>query len=348
MKSVWLEKLAEDGVIRPHVKEAILRDCLGLVMDRDDLAKTAEEIRSAARSMDLEKVASTYADVLIVSWAGMNDFEKVAISSSLLNRASTKAKTLLSKGGLSVDKEMKLRGQAARFRDASAARLNKLKPEEKSYQLEKILSGKNNEISRLEKRLDSLSNRDRENTRQIRDLQNDLRSREKELSQNSQKSKPGLSTALNILRNAAVLAPVAMAGGAGAGLAKHMISLSDKKKLEARLKESFDTAMRMSDPEVEPLYSQPDKARQAFETLSHFAPHVASEPAAARAFMNRIVSYNQGIPTLDVKELTDIERNLAQARPSSTPFMSGFAGGAQALGLGKAVDLSYRSALDND
>lgn len=140
-------------------------------------------------------------------------------------------------------------------------------------------------------------------------------------------------------------ASLGIAGGLGLGLVRHGVAQIDKKELEKKLKKSFEEALRMGPSDQDPLHQDIGKARQAFQTLVHFAPHVACDPSAARAFMNKLVSYDQGILTSDVKDLTEIERNLHQAKGDSTPFMSGFSSGSEAFGLKSGVGAAYKTGL---
>jgi hypothetical protein len=59
--------------------------------------------------------------------------------------------------------------------------------------------------------------------------------------------------------------------------------------------------------------------------------------------MNRLVSYNQGVDLSSVKDLSEIERNMAGKGVS--PFFSGMAAGAKAFGLDKAMEGAVGSAL---
>lgn len=123
---------------------------------------------------------------------------------------------------------------------------------------------------------------------------------------------------------------------AGVGTA-HMIGSSiKKKKLEEQLQKSYADAMRQSDPNREPLHANKEKAQRAFQTLVHFSPQVATDPSAARAFMNSIVSQDLGTHIGTVKELSEIERNLGQVKVPH-PFVEGLREGAQLTGMGKAI-----------
>lgn len=126
--------------------------------------------------------------------------------------------------------------------------------------------------------------------------------------------------------------------GAGAGAVNKILSSVDKKNLERKLDESFRRAVAISDPEKEALHANRDQARQAFNALAHFAPHVALEPQAARAFMSKIVSYDQGMNISDIKDLSEIQRNLTDKKPSN--FISGF------QGTGNQIGEAARDAMD--
>jgi hypothetical protein len=121
--------------------------------------------------------------------------------------------------------------------------------------------------------------------------------------------------------------------GVGIGAAKHLYSKFEEKKVKDQLEESFQKAIALSDENKEPLKADKAKARQAFQALAHFAPNVALQPQAARAFMSKMVSYDLGLLTSDLKDLTDIERNISGARRPSA-FSEGFAGTTRALNLG--------------
>jgi len=147
-----------------------------------------------------------------------------------------------------------------------------------------------------------------------------------------------------ILATMGVVSGVGVVTGLGAGAVNAVSHAMDEAKLKKNLKKSYDEAMRRSDPNREPLHANKDKARQAFETLVHFAPHVAVEPSAARAFMNTIVSNDQGTHISHVKDLADIERNLRGTK-GSNPFLEGLRSGAEAVGLGGTVGGAMRDVM---
>ena len=266
MKSIWLEKLAEDGVVRPEVKEAIYRDCSNLIFNSHTFPKTAGEVFALGEALSLEKLGQAFADSYLIIKEGADDGKlkprKADMGKSLDDRLVRRISKLVSKAQ---------RGSAGRS----------------------IQPG---DVGKL-------------------------------------------------LKNVGILGSVALLGGLGTGAAKHLISMRDQKQLEKGLRSSFDAAMKMSPAEKEPLHDNPAKSRQAFDTLAHFAPHVAVQPAAARAFMNRLIHYDMALQATDVKDLSEIERNLAQARGDHPPFIAGFGAGVDAFGLSQAAGQSYKNVL---
>lgn len=132
-----------------------------------------------------------------------------------------------------------------------------------------------------------------------------------------------------------VLSGIPLVYSAIGGGVKAVNEYRDKKKMESDLETSFQEAVDRSDPDKEPLRANPDKARRAFQALAHFSPRSAAQPEAARAFMSKIVAYDQGINASDVKDLTEIERNIISVTPENA-FISGFknvAGGVGVTGL---------------
>jgi len=111
--------------------------------------------------------------------------------------------------------------------------------------------------------------------------------------------------------------------GAGGGAVNLALAARGQKKLEERLEESFNKAISLSNSEKEPLHDNKEKARQAFNSLAHFAPHVALEPQAARAFMSKIVAFDQGMHVDDIRSLSEIQKNISGSQKTG-PFSKGF------------------------
>lgn len=134
----------------------------------------------------------------------------------------------------------------------------------------------------------------------------------------------------------AIAAGVGATAGVGMGTVNYVNSKLNARNLREELQKSFNEAMKRSHPTDEPLHANKEKARQAFETLVHFAPNVARDPSAARGFMNSMIRYNLGTDPGVVKELSEIERNIASIKPMN-PFVEGFSSGAKMMDMGKSV-----------
>lgn len=115
-------------------------------------------------------------------------------------------------------------------------------------------------------------------------------------------------------------------------------SVSDKikdKKLKENLDHSFREAVNGAPESHKEIFRQDmDKTRQAFGALAHFAPHVALQPHAARTFMKKMIDYYEqgGMNVTDVKELTEIEKNIGNTQKPGS-FSRGFEGGTKFFGV---------------
>jgi len=142
------------------------------------------------------------------------------------------------------------------------------------------------------------------------------------------------------VENMLVTLAIPLLGGIGLGTVKHLVDSRDKKKMEADLTHSFEQAVKGSDPDRDGLLSNKEKARQAFQILAHFSPHVALQPDAARSFMSKIIHYDStgrgAVQVEDIKNLSDIQRNHSGASRSNS-FFSGLEAGSKALGLDSAL-----------
>jgi hypothetical protein len=159
------------------------------------------------------------------------------------------------------------------------------------------------------------------------------------------------STVGQILRNVALVSSIPLLAGVGQGIASEYLASRDSKIMAKKLRTSFDEAMRRSqqdDPNRTggiSLHDDPEGARRAFQTLVHFAPHVALHPDSARSFMTRVLSQGHFIDTPDVKQLTEIERNLSDAGKRS-PFFEGFSSAAGAMGLGEGIRSTIKDTTE--
>jgi len=151
--------------------------------------------------------------------------------------------------------------------------------------------------------------------------------------------------AKQVLTTGAIVSGFSALVGLGTGAINQAADIYKSKQKDAKLRASFMEAMRRSDPGREPLHANKEKALQAFQTLTHFAPHVAADPEAARAFMLNLISMDQGVQVGAIKDLSEIEKNLKTIR-SENPFLKGFQVGAETAGMQGALGDVTKSVLD--
>lgn len=137
--------------------------------------------------------------------------------------------------------------------------------------------------------------------------------------------------------------------GGGAGVIRMGYEKHKENKLKDQLEKSYSSAMsearKSSNPAVQSLGEDREGARKAFQALAHFAPHVAAQPDAAKAFMAKLVSYDQGIMTSDIRDLTEIERNISSSDSGAmAAFGKGFSASGDTLGLGRITSKGFESA----
>jgi len=163
------------------------------------------------------------------------------------------------------------------------------------------------------------------------------------------KAPSGFSKATNIakqvLTTGAIVSGFGALVGLGTGAINQAADIYKSKRRDAELRASFMEAMKRSDPGREPLHANHEKALQAFQTLTHFAPHVAADPEAARAFMLNLISMDQGVQVGAIKDLSEIEKNLKTIRPEN-PFLKGFMAGAETAGMKGSFGDSTKSVLE--
>jgi len=81
----------------------------------------------------------------------------------------------------------------------------------------------------------------------------------------------------------------------------------------------------MSGPHSEVLNKDPKTTKSYFQTLVHFAPHVATEPLAAGSFTRKLLEYNE-LKADDLRNLTSVEDSMLSARGAyGDPLSKGLA-----------------------
>lgn len=149
----------------------------------------------------------------------------------------------------------------------------------------------------------------------------------------------------NFMKTVGIYSAVPLVSGAVAGLAASGMAKVKERELRNSLDNSFHTAVRQAPDTHKDIFKQDmSKTRQAFDALAHFAPSVALQPHAARTFMKKMLDYYEqgGMNVTDVKELTEIEKNIAGSKRPS-PFARGFEGGhrfSTSGPIGKGVEMA--------
>lgn len=156
----------------------------------------------------------------------------------------------------------------------------------------------------------------------------------------------GFSPKINeTLKNIAMHTAIPLLIGVGGGAVNAILSKINQKNMKAELEKSFEKAVALSHKDNEPLHENKEKARQAFQSLAHFAPHVALEPQAARAFMTKVVSYDQGMHIDDIRALSEVQKNMAGSSKAS-PFALGFEHAGRFTNMPGTMQKAVESAGD--
>lgn len=152
------------------------------------------------------------------------------------------------------------------------------------------------------------------------------------------------------MRTVGVYSAIPLVSGAVSGGASWAWAKAKERDLKKSLEDSFNVAVRQAPETHRDIFKQDmSKTRQAFDALAHFAPSVAMQPHAARTFMKKMLDYYEqgGMNVTDVKELTEIEKNIANYRKPK-PFAAGFGMGsnfATSGPVGKGIERATQDAL---
>lgn len=161
---------------------------------------------------------------------------------------------------------------------------------------------------------------------------------------------PTAKDAGDFMRTVGAYSAVPLVAGLISGVGSSIWAKAKERDLRKELDNSFHVAVRQA-PETHKDIFKLDmaKTRQAFDALAHFAPSVALQPHAARTFMKKMLDYYEqgGMNVTDVKELTEIEKNISSARKAG-PFAKGFglgSGFATSGPISKGVERATQNAM---
>ncbi len=350
MQLSWLEQLVKEGHVSQKARAAIYRDCSTLLKTSSIVGKTHAEYVEMGT-----KVMNTIAPYLPMAVGGLI----TGATASVLGRRHAAKSLATSQSEVNKTRSILLQNpEFSEHREKAEARFN---------ELVKIAPtvARNPELALriLKDKLTSgFSSQDVQNLALIQaaytpDMTRQLKLTETTKKASAERAGESLATVVCMCKeaginlktlgraatNALVMTTIPLLGGVGVGAVKHLASKNDKKKLNERLNSSFEEALKLSDPDKDGLHENKELARQAFQVLAHFSPHVALEPNAAKGFMKKLVAWSgQGPQVEDIKSLTEIERNVRQSSGGS-PFFEGLASGSKALGLDSALKSSTNS-----
>jgi len=353
MQYAWLEKLSSEGYVRPEAREQIYRDCSNLLKHASAPAPNGGETLAQAMGGAFMGMMSNFLG---------NALERKALGSirmsGTLKKINTNREAIQSHPDFSQYPEK----ADARFMDLARIAPTIAAQESRALELvkEKLHTGfSSQDIGNLailqavytaqDPAFASKTNKAMEKKagESLGAMYADVLCIVKEAGVAG--IAPG--TMLNALRNMAIVSSIPLLAGVGAGAVKSYVASRDSKALAGKLRDSYERALRDSDSETsdeKKLREDPARAYQAFQTLAHFAPHVAMQPTAARSFMKRMVGYSEagvGIDVDGLKGLSEIERNISQTNRGESPFFSGFHTGADLFGLSNTLSGTLKDTL---
>jgi hypothetical protein len=148
---------------------------------------------------------------------------------------------------------------------------------------------------------------------------------------------PAASAGMGFMKSLLIALSVPLAATAGISMAGAAGDAIGNKLLQNKINKSKEDVL--SAPKDSIIGANRLKAEQAFSTLENFAPHIAADPHTARAFVTKIVAYSPdkdgplGIQTSDIRELADIERSIKPGKG----FFDNLSTSLTTSGFGKVV-----------
>lgn len=349
MQYAWLEKLAASGRIREDVKAAIYRDC-------EAILKVAASKKPLFTPEQLtEQLKEMKSKAILAALGGAATLAMSSIAQGIRMRSDVKRALNLRESILKDPEVVGHQDKAlARFNEIASiaptiagqpqiaprlvkARLHTGLTEQDVANLTMLQTGTNKD----ERKYVDIFNKAHIKRASARTgaLYGDIYNLLKLAGADKLAAPKGLKwpTVKRFGAHLALMSGVPILTGLTLGVGKEIMARGDRKKMQEALAQSFNAAMKQSDPNKEPLHSNRDKAHQAFQALVHFAPHVAAEPGAARAFMNSVVAGDMGVNVSHIKEVSEIQRNLTDAKNTPSPFFAGLQQGVEFMGLNNII-----------
>jgi len=361
MKFMWLEALVKEGTVRPEARDAIYKDCSEMLKHA---AALPHGIPPAAPTT-LREFAAQHKTILQTLGAAGGIFGVKSLNNLMKRRAENKG---ITEDVTVMAALLATHPELAPHKEKATARFNELvriaptvarNPELAVRVLkEKIHSGFTSQdvqnLALIQATYTPNLGAQRELTGKIKNI-SEKRAGETmaavvAMCKEAQRVTPprgGLKaqTIKRVMENAAVLAAIPAILGVGAGAVNAAAAMLNKKEMEKKLEDSFQKAISLGDPDKESFVTQKEKARQAFQVLAHFSPHIALQPNAARSFMQKLVNYDDagGVQIEDIKSMSEVEKNYRGRSSGVSPFFTGLSTGSHALGLGEALKSSVSS-----
>lgn len=345
MKITWLENLEKQGHISEQAKALIYQDCEELVAG--DLHKVAEG--AYTMSAEMQSTIGMLPVVLpAVQLAGMGySALKGLVETPLTISKVNKNRLAIDKDPLFNKTETDLSKAHARFNEIAdlaptvasdygtaqkliSKRLHSGMTETDSISLMHLQKAYRDKSPESQSKLSN------------KVTQAHMKGTGKKLETSLKKKAEALATVCGIVKEAVdpkTLKQIGwmfgapLVGGFGLGAFQHGKAKRSEAKLKTDLSNTLSKVMKSKDEAGEVFRADPSKAKEAFETLAHFAPHMALQSTAAKSFMTNLMSagLEHGATPEVIKTLTDVQKNVATAQ--SNHFEEGFRSGAKGMGL---------------
>ena len=361
MKFAWLEKLAEEGKVRPEAVEHIYNDCsfalekhaelhpavtgiLGALMmggamsgleymskqvknrviDQRTKARTAmvrDRVLSMFPAKEQEKAEARFIE--IIKYAPSLGAVEPIMTKMVKKKLHTGLTDSDIQGLLNV--QVKLTPDPLRYTALTADTMKELKATGRKYASadvdpDKVAQEFGTNLAEIHLVFEKEANK--------KQVMRSILSR----------SQTPFSDIAKYMGAAAVGSLGIMGARTGLELYNQKVKDADRKKM---LDQSYASILRAS--KNSPIANDPLKAKEAFRTLAHFAPHVAAEPRTAKAYIERMVAADTTSTIDELKNLTQVEKNMGERQYGA---MDAVQAGLAASRLEDTVGKSWASIME--